>query len=59
MLLGPVVRILMFRVKGQYLSFGTLYEDKIYYMFIRHSWIQSVNKVQIIIFGVVGSISKV
>ena len=29
MLLGPVVCILMFRVKGQYLSFGTLYEDKI------------------------------
>ena len=29
MLLGPVVCILMFRVKGPYLSFGTLYEDKI------------------------------
>ena len=28
MLLGPVVCILMFTVKGQYLSFGTLYEDK-------------------------------
>ena len=26
MLLGPVVCILMFRVKGPYLSFGTLYE---------------------------------
>ena len=32
MLLGPVVCILMFRVKGPYLSFGTLYEDKIYYV---------------------------
>ena len=30
MLLGPVVCILMFTVKGQYLSFGTQYEDKIY-----------------------------
>ena len=30
MLSGPVVCILMFRVKGPYLSFGTLYEDKIY-----------------------------
>ena len=29
MLLGPVVCILMFRGKGPYLSFGTLYEDKI------------------------------
>ena len=29
MLLEPVVCILMFRVKGPYLSFGTLYKDKI------------------------------
>ena len=29
MVLGPVVCILMFRVKGPYLSFGTLYKDKI------------------------------
>ena len=29
-----VVCILMFRVKGPYLSFGTLYEDKIEYMYI-------------------------
>ena len=32
MLLGPVMCILMFRVKGPYLSFGTLYEDKIEYI---------------------------
>ena len=31
MLLGPVVCILMFRVKGPYLSLGTLYEDQIRY----------------------------
>ena len=32
MLLLPVVCILMFRVKGPYLSFGTLYKDKIEYI---------------------------
>ena len=30
MILGLVVCILLLRVKGPYLSFGTLYEDKIY-----------------------------
>ena len=36
MLLLPVVCILMFRVKGPYLSFGTLYEDRIKFSIYVH-----------------------
>ena len=37
MILWLVVCILVFRVKGPYLSFGTLYEDKIWYICSSHT----------------------
>ena len=47
MILWLVVCVLIFRVRGPYLSFGTLWRSNLVYtcMFIRHSCMQSVNNV--------------